>query len=278
MERSKQTIQANIKQIQLELSTLSASLTSPSFFTDSKSLQSALEQSQKISESQKTIARTLEFFAKKANKTNQDQMEEEEFEVVGEPKIDPEDLEDVTKLGLIRPDEVKKAQKVQMAEKAEKGKIQKSVFDDDFEDISPGNTQQMEENSEKMDIVEFTKNHVDFKKWVLNQFPYSSHPNIRRILGTQGEFEYPAKGQFYDEKSPVLAEYRNEDGDVYVGQWWDGKPHGRGKWFSGDGKDFYEGEFKDGKFHGIGRRVDSDGLVMEGKFKDNQFEGVEKWL
>ena len=45
-------------------------------------------------------------------------------------------------------------------------------------------------------------------------------------------------------------------------------PHGKGKlvWPSGD---VYEGDFKNGKRHGKGKRINSDGSYYEGEYEDD---------
>ena len=70
----------------------------------------------------------------------------------------------------------------------------------------------------------------------------------------------------------------NKEGEVYEGQWFRGKPHGRGIWVSPEGKDCYEGEFKKGRYHGYGRSIDSTGLVLLGKWYHNEYKGVENWM
>ena len=63
-----------------------------------------------------------------------------------------------------------------------------------------------------------------------------------------------------------------KSGNVYVGEFKDGKKNGKGtlKYHSGS---VYVGEFKDGKKNGQGKLTKSDGSVYEGEFKDNKFVG-----
>jgi hypothetical protein len=59
-------------------------------------------------------------------------------------------------------------------------------------------------------------------------------------------------------------EYKN--GDKYVGEVKDGKPHGRGVLYSADGCK-YEGEWQDGKKHGFGTLYDCLGNIeFEGEW------------
>ena len=73
----------------------------------------------------------------------------------------------------------------------------------------------------------------------------------------------PLFGQ--SKKSDLL--YILENGSRYVGEWKDGKKHGRGTYTSGKGEgegDKYVGEFKDGKKHGQGTCIKPEGRKYVG--------------
>ena len=55
---------------------------------------------------------------------------------------------------------------------------------------------------------------------------------------------------------PGSIKFTYPDGEVYEGDWKDGKMHGKGKYTYGKGKwegDVYEGDYKDGKQQGKGK-------------------------
>ena len=64
--------------------------------------------------------------------------------------------------------------------------------------------------------------------------------------------------------------YKN--GDIYEGQFSEGKRHGRGTYRFANG-DIYEGEYRDGKRCGFGRFSFAGGDVYEGEFRDNRYHG-----
>lgn len=66
-----------------------------------------------------------------------------------------------------------------------------------------------------------------------------------------------------------------DDGDVYEGEWEDGRFNGKGKLTYSDGG-VYEGEWKDGSFNGKGKLTYPNGVVYEGEFKNGNFDGEGK--
>ena len=70
-----------------------------------------------------------------------------------------------------------------------------------------------------------------------------------------------------------------EDGSIYVGEYKDGKYHGKGTYTFGKGEfegDKYEGEYKDGKYHGKGTYTSSNGDKYIGEYKDGLDNGKGK--
>ena len=80
--------------------------------------------------------------------------------------------------------------------------------------------------------------------------------------------------------SNCFGTYSNANGDKYVGEWRDGKPHGQGTHVWGPSAksagDKYVGEWRDGKNHGQGTYTFTDGRVMEGIWKDGKFQYAQK--
>jgi hypothetical protein len=70
---------------------------------------------------------------------------------------------------------------------------------------------------------------------------------------------------------PVTATRTDDDGNIYEGQWKNGKRHGQGKETYADGAT-YEGEYKDGMRHGQGKWIDTDGRVEEGRWEFGEFQ------
>jgi len=71
--------------------------------------------------------------------------------------------------------------------------------------------------------------------------------------------------------------YTRANGDKYVGEVRDGKPHGYGTYyFLADNQrrgDKYVGDFKSGKFNGQGTLTYADGDKLVGEWKDNKYIG-----
>ena len=72
----------------------------------------------------------------------------------------------------------------------------------------------------------------------------------------------------------VFIDTTYANGDKYVGEFKDNKPHGQGTFTSADG-DKYVGEFKDDKIHGQGTLILADGTVYKGLWENDEFIGEE---
>lgn len=70
--------------------------------------------------------------------------------------------------------------------------------------------------------------------------------------------------------------YTSPNGDVYIGEWLDGKKDGQGKMTYSNG-DVYDGEWKDDKINGKGKITYSDGSIYEGELKDDKYNGQGKY-
>jgi hypothetical protein len=93
---------------------------------------------------------------------------------------------------------------------------------------------------------------------------------------------------------------RHQNGDVYQGEWKDGKAHGRGVFIQSQIKQLYEGEWREDEMHGQGVEVweggkmrysgdfrfgkktgqgvfEFEGHRYEGEFLDGQFHGLGKY-
>lgn len=79
-----------------------------------------------------------------------------------------------------------------------------------------------------------------------------------------GAFDYGKYNLQINAKAKILGPYRFKIGDnkgnVYLGQWLNGKMHGRGKLVEPKGH-IYEGEWENGLKNGKGMLIRSDGDV-----------------
>ena len=93
-------------------------------------------------------------------------------------------------------------------------------------------------------------------------------------------------------------EQKFPDGSLYIGEFVNGKMHGKGKWVFADGTsyvgdwvnnqrtgkgsltfadgNYYDGDFVAGAFHGYGKLTFADGSVYVGQFSKNNFDGKGK--
>ena len=66
------------------------------------------------------------------------------------------------------------------------------------------------------------------------------------------------------------------NGDVYEGEWKNGKRCGKGKYIYAQG-DLYEGEWQDNQRHGRGKMVYANGIIYEGEWKEGRYDGNGKF-
>jgi antitoxin component YwqK of YwqJK toxin-antitoxin module len=81
-------------------------------------------------------------------------------------------------------------------------------------------------------------------------------------------------GQTEDGKPDGWGQGVYLDGKIYLGEWKEGKMHGKGKEFYPDEILEFEGEFKDGLRDGHGKAYLADGrLAYEGEWKKGEHAG-----
>ena len=80
------------------------------------------------------------------------------------------------------------------------------------------------------------------------------------------------EGEYRDGKRNGHGTYRYASGAVYEGEFKDGLFHGHGTYRSANGE-VYEGEYRDDKRNGHGTYRYASGAVYEGEFKDDLFHG-----
>ena len=96
--------------------------------------------------------------------------------------------------------------------------------------------------------------------------------------GTYIEVVRPSKYHYYGDTD--LREKRDVDSSVYIGNWKNGKKHGKGSWtYYHPGKSnqrwriVYEGEWKDDKRHGEGYCYYDPGDSYTGEWANDKWEG-----
>lgn len=80
-------------------------------------------------------------------------------------------------------------------------------------------------------------------------------------------------GEFLDGKFHGKGAYYWPDGERYEGEFWEGKFHGFGKWMM-TGGERYIGQVRNGKFHGCGAYIWPDGEHYAGEFRNDEFNGL----
>ena len=85
------------------------------------------------------------------------------------------------------------------------------------------------------------------------------------------EFEVKVDSQL-NSGVQIRSQTKDEDGNVYTGQWLDNQKHGKGVmiWENGDK---YEGQWRDGKISGRGKCWYRNGNIYEGEWEDGQRHG-----
>jgi hypothetical protein len=82
-------------------------------------------------------------------------------------------------------------------------------------------------------------------------------------------------GNFVNGKRDGKGVMKYPDGAVYDGEWKDGQQHGEGKYTWSNGH-IYVGEFRNGNLNGRGVYTYTDGAVYDGEWKDGRMHGKGK--
>ena len=110
------------------------------------------------------------------------------------------------------------------------------------------------------------KNDDSNKKYNNNDINMNSNQNLLNFKNNQDELkkdinkEMKSKEKILPEKEDFLKyeenkKYIYENGDYYIGQWLNGKKHGKGIKYSKNGSIIYEVDFANGVFEGIGKYI-----------------------
>lgn len=83
------------------------------------------------------------------------------------------------------------------------------------------------------------------------------------------------EGEFKDGKANGKGIYTRADGSIYIGEFKDGKRNGQGKQ-TYTHSDVYEGHFRDEKRYGRGKYIFKNGDIYEGEFKNDYLHGRAK--
>ena len=95
---------------------------------------------------------------------------------------------------------------------------------------------------------------------------------VNKALMTHGEYKYPVADDSAS-AHPILEPYEIvENGAIYIGQWREGKRHGRGTQIWSDGSR-HDGYWENNKANGKGRIIHADGDVYEGDWVDDKAHG-----
>lgn len=69
-----------------------------------------------------------------------------------------------------------------------------------------------------------------------------------------------------------------ETGDVYVGEFHEGKRSGNGRYYQSSDHTIYEGEWTNDRKQGEGKILHADGVIASGDFRADQMEGKLTYL
>lgn len=112
------------------------------------------------------------------------------------------------------------------------------------------------------------------------KYSRSASKNTLEVMNEGQDRQYFSDGGFFEglianRKKQGFGRHCWPDGEEYVGDWNDDKPHGSGQWKGRDG-DRYEGGFRHGLRHGFGRYTFADGSYSEGTFVKDKLNGHGK--
>ena len=131
-----------------------------------------------------------------------------------------------------------------------------------------------EEEDEEYDLSSTKKkarqpviNHfpLDYETGKLTEVPKTLRVGESKLKAQKEPFSYESQEE-QDRNLPKGSPYRlPSTGDIYVGQWNNQLPHGRGVVYTLQG-DVFEGEWYQGRKQGKGRMLHKNGEVYEGYF------------
>ena len=99
---------------------------------------------------------------------------------------------------------------------------------------------------------------------------------IKFIENTVENIDEQNEGKFINGKLEGNGKYIWENGQYYIGQWKNGKKHGKGIIYYKDGTIMYEGDFINDKKEGNGKFIWKNGKYYIGEWKNNKKNGKGK--
>ena len=99
---------------------------------------------------------------------------------------------------------------------------------------------------------------------------------IKFIENTVENIDEQNEGKFINGKLEGNGKYIWENGQYYIGQWKNGKKHGKGIIYYKDGTIMYEGDFVNDKKEGNGKFIWKNGKYYIGEWKNNKKNGKGK--
>mgnify|MGYP000878675882 FL=1 len=105
----------------------------------------------------------------------------------------------------------------------------------------------------------------------ISKMPNYITPAIQKIIDSLKPFEYEYDSP-EDKTLPLLEPYEVEEGAIYIGQWKNGKKHGRGEQIWPDGT-YHKGYWRNGVAKGKGRLIHANGNVYEGDWHTDKAHG-----
>lgn len=107
-----------------------------------------------------------------------------------------------------------------------------------------------------------------------SQFGSATYANNPAVLSSQQYIKYT--GCFKLGKKSGFGRAIYPDGSIYMGDWLDNLPHGKGRlqsYTDSASKEFYDGEWKLGQMEGRGKQQWRDGTIYEGGFINGKKDG-----
>ena len=129
-------------------------------------------------------------------------------------------------------------------------------------------------------IVKSSRAYDDIEPWLkANRCPYIYDAETVKTASEYGIYRYASgdmyEGEWRNGKLMGQGKYTYADGDIHEGGYKDDKRRGQGKYICVNG-DAYEGCFKNSKHHGQGKYSYANGTVYEGCWKYHKKHGVGK--